>query len=263
MFGGPFSTYIRTTYATGRGDHYWVRNITDADARDETEQFYRLARHLLREYRGSGKTFVLQHWEGDWAARGSFDLKKDPTEKAFRGMVRWLNARQAGVDRARAEVGQQGVRVFHAAEVNLVKIAMDDRRPSVADRVLPHAKVDLVSYSAWDTQQDPRQLRRALDYIARHVGDREPFGRHNVSGGELGLPENDRSAEQVRRVVEGVIDTAVDWGCPYVVYWQLYCNEARRKPVRTNDDVRGFWLIRPDGTRSPVWHDLRRRLATQ
>jgi len=261
VFDGPFSTYVLTTYAAGRGDHYWIHGIDEAQARDETEQFDRLARHLLTRYRGTGKTFVLQHWEGDWAARGSFDRKADPTPKAFAGMIRWLNARQAGVERARAEVGEDRVRVFHAAEVNLVRIALDQQRPTVADQVLPHARVDLVSYSAWDTQDDPKRLRRALDYIARHMPDREPFGDRNVYLGEFGLPENDRPAEQLRRVIPGAIDTALDWGCPWVVYWQLYCNEARRQPVRSNEDVRGFWLIRPDGSKSWAWHELRRRLV--
>ncbi len=261
VFAMPFSTCILTTYATGRPDHYWIHGISDAEASDEAEQFYQLTRHLLAQHRDSDKTFILQHWEGDWAVRGSFDRQKDPTEKAFAGMVRWLNARQAGVDRARAEVGQRGVRVFHAAEVNLVRIALDEGRPTVTDRVLPHTNVDLVSYSAWETQEDPKLLRRALDYIAQHAPDREPFGRRNVYLGEFGLPENDRTADDVRRVVGGVIDTALEWGCPYIIYWQLYCNEARRHPVRENDDVRGFWLIRPDGSKSPVWHDLRRRLG--
>ncbi|MBN2475819.1 MAG: hypothetical protein JXB62_14500 [Pirellulales bacterium] len=256
----PFSTYILTTYSAGRGDHYWLRGIGAAEAQDETEQFYRLARHLLTEYRGSGKTFVLQPWEGDWAIRGSFDRKADPTAQAIEGMIGWLNARQAGVDRARSEVGQNGVRVFHAAEVNLVRIAMLEHRPTVTTDVLPHTRVDLVSYSAWDTQENPQEFRRALDYIARYAPDRDPFGGRNVYVGEFGLPENERSAEQMRRVVPDVIDTAVAWGCPFVVYWQLYCNEARRQPVRQNDDVRGFWLIRPDGSKSWVWHELQRRL---
>ncbi len=261
VFAKPFSTYLLTTYATGRGWHYWRSGVSEAEARDETEQFYRLTRYLLREYRGDAKTFVLQHWEGDWALRGSTRRDVDPSERAIAGMIRWLRARQAGVDRARSEVGQDGVRVFHAAEVNLVRIAMEEERPTVVNRVLPHAPVDLVSYSAWETQDDPRLFRRALDYIAQRAPDRQPFGARNVYIGEFGLPENDRPAEQLRRVIPGVIDTALDWGCPYVVYWQLYCNEARRQPVRHNDDVRGFWLIRPDGSKSWAWHELRRRLG--
>ncbi|MHC4398104.1 MAG: hypothetical protein ACYTG0_00315 [Planctomycetota bacterium] len=261
VFAMPFSTYVLTTYAAGRPDHYWRSGVSDVEARDESRQLYDLARHLLTEYQGSGKTFVLQHWEGDWAIRGSFDPTVDPGPKAIEGMIRWLNARQQGVERARTEIETRDVRVFHAAEVNLVRIAMEDGRPTVTDRVLPHAPVDLVSYSAWDTQADPERLRRGLDYVAAHAPDREPFGRHNVYIGEFGLPENDQSPERVRRVVDGVISTALGWGCPYVIYWQLYCNEARRQPVEKNDDVRGFWLVRPDGTRSAVWHDFRKRLS--
>ena len=89
----------------------------------------------------------------------------------------------------------------------------------------------------------------ALDYIARHTPDREPFGARNVYLGEFGLPENEFPSSEVKTAVRNTITTALDWGCPCVVYWQLYCNEARRRPVEGNDDVRGFWLLRPDGSR--------------
>ena len=41
------------------------------------------------------------------------------------------------------------MKVFHAAEVNLVDIAMQGR-PSVTNDVLPHTHCDLYSYSAYD-----------------------------------------------------------------------------------------------------------------
>jgi hypothetical protein len=260
VFASSFTTFVLTAYATGRPDHYWRRGVTNEQADDETEQFYRLTHHLLTEYRGAGKTFVLQHWEGDWAIRGSYDPGRDPDETEIRGMIRWLQARQAGVERARREVGQHGVRVLHAAEVNLVWIGIAENRPTVTNRVLPAAGVDLVSYSAWDTQDDPVRLRRALDSIAAHTPDREPFGDRNVYIGEFGVPENERSEADVRRIVSGVTDVACEWGCPYVIFWQVYCNEARRQPVRENGDVRGFWLLRPDGTRSWSWQVLHEKL---
>lgn len=261
VFEKPFTTCVLTVYAAGRGGHYWRRGVSAEQAGDETEQFERLTRHLLTTYRGSGKTFVLSHWEGDWAIRGSFDRSVDPDPAAVRGMIDWLRARQAGVDRARAETGQQGVRVFHAAEVNLVKIGMIDGRPTVTDQVLPHVAVDLVSYSAWDTQNDPAMLRRALDYIARHAPDRPPFGDRNVYLGEFGQPENERTETQVRSRLPETVRTAIDWGCPWVIYWQIYCNEPRRRPVVANDDVRGFWLLRPDGTKAWAWDELARLLG--
>jgi len=259
--GMPFKTIILTAYAMGRFEHYWTRGITPEQEADETRRFYHLAKHLLTAYRGTGKTFVLQHWEGDWAIRGSFNARVDPKPEAIRGMIRWLNARQAGVDKARAECGQRGVRVLHAAEVNRVVETMVRGRPGVVDKVLPHTKVDLVSYSAWDGQGNPNTFRRALDFIAKHTPDRPPFGARNVYVGEFGGPENEFGRPRVRRTVENVVRISLEWGCPYVVYWQVYCNEPKHRPVRKNEDVRGFWLIRPDGSKSPTWDYFRRLLA--
>ena len=266
VFAKPFSTYILTAYSAGRPDHYWLRGVTEKQAADETRQFHEFARYLLTTYRDTGKTFVLQNWEGDWAIRGRFDPKVDPTPMAIEGMIGWLNARQRGVDQAREEIGQHGVWVYHAAEVNLVKGCLLDGRPGMTDKVLPHTHVDLVSYSAWDIQNDRDLFRRALDFIAKHAPDRSPFGERNVYVGEFGAPENERTPAEMRKTVEDVIDVGLDWGCPYLVYWQVYCNEFSRSvphpaaPVGSNDAVRGFWLIRPDGSKSPSWHLLHARL---
>ena len=63
---------------------------------------------------GTGKTFVLQHWEGDWAIRGNYKPEETPTPQAIEGMAAWLNARQDGVDAARKAVEAKNVHVYHA-----------------------------------------------------------------------------------------------------------------------------------------------------
>jgi len=176
-------------------------------------------------------------------------------------MVEWLNARQAGVNQARAEVGQQGVRVYHAAEVNRVVQSMRSGFVNMVNKVLPHTKLDLISYSAWDSATehyaDPNVLRGALDFIAAHAPDSPDFGNRNVYIGEFGMPENHYALEQIQTAIPNAVQTGLDWGCPYIVYWQLYCNELKdsnaKPPVKSNDAVRGFWLIRPDGSKSWVW----------
>ncbi|MCX5684353.1 MAG: hypothetical protein NT049_11805 [Planctomycetota bacterium] len=253
LFKKPFTTYIMTTYSVGRGDHYWRTGISEADKADETRQFRELAKHFLTTYRGTGKTFVLQHWEGDWAIRPRTDPKLDPTPQAIEGMIAWLSARQEGVNQARAEAGEQGVHVYHAPEVNLVVQSMRDGRPGVVNQVLPKTKVDLVSYSAWDGQGDAKTLRAALDFIAKNTPPSKAFGSKNVYLGEFGKPENDSSPAKVEQTIRTAVETGLDWGCPYIVYWQVYCNEAKTTPVKANADVRGFWLIRPDGTRTVAW----------
>jgi hypothetical protein len=262
LFDRPFTTYILTVYGGRQWDHYWINGITDAQAAEEERRFHDLARHFLTTYRGTGKTFVFQHWEGDWAIRGNFDHRADPTAVAIQGMVRWLNARQSGVDRARKEIGCHGVQVYHAAEVNLVKPCMIDGRPGVANKVLPHTRVDLVSYSSWEAQSDRAELRRALDYIAQQVADKPPFGDRNVYIGEFGAPQNELSPQAVQSRIRNVVEVALEFGCPYIVYWQLYCNELASVdppplvPVRSNKAVRGFWLVRPDGSKAWPWQYL-------
>src|SRR6202000_2016304 len=115
---------------------YWTRGVTDEDAKEEKRQFYDLSKYLLTTYRGTGKTFVLQHWEGDWALRSlskkDYDPDYVPGPTAIQGMIRWLNARQAGIVQARAEVGATDVRVYGAAEANRLEDSMAGK-PGVAN----------------------------------------------------------------------------------------------------------------------------------
>lgn len=261
LFDKPFTTYIMMCFSMGRSAAYWRKGITSEQKLDEQKQFYELTKHLLITYRGTGKTFVLQHWEGDWLIRGNYDRKADPTPEAISGMIGWLNARQEGVNQARKEIGTDGVWVYHAAEVNRVVSTMEQGRPNMVDKVLPHTKLDLVSYSAWDSttkySENPQILNEALDFIAKHTPDSIAFGDKNVYLGEFGMPENNYSPEKIRKVIPGAVETGLNWGCPYIVYWQLYCNELKddkqKPPVESNDAVRGFWLIRPDGSKAWTW----------
>jgi hypothetical protein len=261
LFDKPFTTYIMMCFSFGKNAAYWRNGITSEQKLDEQRQFHELTKYLLTTYKGTGKTFVLQHWEGDWLIRGNYDRNADPTPKAISGMIGWLNARQEGVNQARKEVGADGVWVYHAAEVNRVVSTMKQGRPNMVDKVLPHTKLDLVSYSAWDAtaeySEKPQILHEALDFIAKNIPDSVEFGNRNVYLGEFGMPENKFYPEKIQKVIPGAVETALNWGCPYIVYWQLYCNELKdkkQKPlVKSNDAVQGFWLIRPDGSKAWTW----------
>jgi hypothetical protein len=260
LFAKPFTTFVLETYAFGRDDHYWKSGITDAQAADETRQFEALTRYLLTTYQGTGKTFVLQNWEGDWAIRDRFDPKETPTPRAIAGMIRWLNARQEGVERVRRAVKARRVHVYHAAEVNRVADAMAGQT-SVTNDVLPHTHCDLYSYSAYDTAIEGTRFRAALDYLAAHAPDSRTFGARNVTIGEVGVTENEFSTPFAVASVRKTIREALDWGCPYLVYWQIYDNECQEGKTDAKGDCRGFWLIKPSGEKSPLWDVLREYLA--
>jgi hypothetical protein len=262
LFEKPFTTYILMVTEPVAD---WHNGMTPEQQAQEQQSFYELTRFLLHKYSGTGKTFVLQHWEGDWLIRGHTNPSVPPTSQAIAGMIQWLNARQAGVNQARNEFGFPGVRVFNAAEINLVVSSMDLGYVNMVTEVLPYVNVDLVSYSAWDATVgfigQPQKLHDALDYIASHANNSQYFGDKNIYIGEFGLPENEYSQQNVATLVNDTINTAFDWGCQYVMFWQLYCNELVNPntpvPVTNNNDVRGFWLIRPDGTFSWAYTYLR------
>ncbi|MBP6965092.1 MAG: hypothetical protein KBC96_11865 [Armatimonadetes bacterium] len=255
VFDKPFTVYMLEAFRPGIGDQYHKRGMTREEIAAEKREFYELTKYLLTTYKGTGKTFILQNWEGDWVLR-DVKIENEPKPKSVQGMIDWLNARQDGVEQARREFGMRGVTVAHAAEVNLMDLAMKGG-VTVANDVLPKTHCDLVSYSAWDTLRDPGKFRAALDYLNDKMPDSRLFGSDNVFVGEYGAPENNVGGpEKQLEIIKGATETALDWGARWVVYWELYCNEPSREYEGrpTNTDCRGFWLVRPDGTKAPVWN---------
>jgi hypothetical protein len=252
LFSSDFDTFILNTFRPGRPAAYWRDGLNDADEKSEEECIASLTRFLLRKYGKTGKTFVIQNWEGDWALRGSFDPAGIPSDLATASMIRWLAARQRGVERARNELEGATANVFHACEVNLVLQAMEGNAPSVTTDVLPHLRIDLVSYSAWDTKSSPSKFSEALQFIAKHKQPTKPFGAKGVYVGEFGLPESESTPEDAFERTRALLAKARSFGCPYAVYWQLYCNEPIKLPPKVNTDYKGFWIIRPDGSYSGV-----------
>lgn len=275
VFEKPFHTYILTCYSVGRDDHYWTNGITPEQQADETNQFYELSKYLLTTYKGTGKTFVLQHWEGDWALRDTvvdgkkrtYDKEFLPTDTAVKAMIAWLNARQAGIKKARDEIKDTDVHLYGATECNRVEDSMAGK-PGVANSVLPNTTVDLASYSAWNFQDTEEGLGKAVDYIAAHLPPTAAFGQnaHSVYLGEYGAPEV-RGADRVNQNISNALGVVKSRGLPYAIFWEIYCNELKKDagppPVNGKDDaVMGYWMVKPDRTPGTSWHRYRRILAT-
>ena len=196
--------------------------------------------------------FRLPQWNDD---------NLDPPQAVFDNMITWLNARQAGVNKARQEFPDAGVHVYHAAEVNRVVRSLEEGKPNMVNKVIPFTNIDMVSYSAYDSifhavDNQPELFGRCVDFIKANLPASAVFGENSVYLGEFGVPENEFSAEQLQTVVTNSVETALDKNCPYIVYWQLYCNEPLpgvELPNWDNKNYRGFWMIRPDGTKNWVY----------
>ena len=189
-----YSVFDLITYrVSGTGDwNYWCSDFTPDDGANETTEFRDLTAYLLRSFEGTGKRFMLEHWEGDWSAHcGNYDPTRAPDPAVQARMVQWLAARQAGVNAGRtawcntarvrggaladldcsdgrAIHAAAGIEVLHATEVNLVLTSMRSGFPNNILQVVPHVALDLISYSSYDTQFLNPGFGEALDFIASH-----------------------------------------------------------------------------------------------
>jgi len=256
-FALPFTTFvleIQPVAGGGKGfsDPHWA-------FADDEAQFYELAGYLLKTYHQRQVTFILQHWEGDWMLRGNFKETWEPGQERYveercRGFVRWLTARQRGVARARNEASATQCRVYHAAEVNRVWDSTRDI-PTLTTHVLPHVAVDLVSWSSYDGMASPVKAWQGLEIIRHYMRPSPVFGKPVVYIGEIGKPERGQSEEEIVSWWDNAMGVFFAQQVPWILHWELYCNEVAnnrgpKRDVYRAEDLRGFWLIRPDGSLS-------------
>lgn len=214
----------------------------------EKRELYDLTVYLLKRYGGTGKTFYLGNWEGDWLLTGTNPEYVASDEEVNR-MIAWAKARQQAIDDAKRDTPHRNVEVFYYVEVNRVFDAMAGR-VRVTNRVLPQANPDFVSYSSYDAQAGDLEQNyiKALDYIERQLPAKPSIQGKRVFVGEYGVPSMGNGPEAQNRLVRRVIRSALKWGCPFVLYWEMYNNE-----VTTEGKQRGYWLIDDKGVPQPSY----------
>lgn len=263
VFEMDFSTIILLAHS-GLGMQ-WKTGIEGNEEffRKEEEEFYELAKYLLETYHDKEITFILQNWEGDWLLRGAgvmwtSGMWHEDIEEMLVGMIEWFRARQRGVTRAREEVPTSKAIVAHAIEVNRVLDVLD-RIPTLISHVVPYVETDLVSYSSYDSalhRDSPASFWRAIEIIRHFTRPSELFGENNIYIGEIGNPESGRREEEMVAWWDKVFGVMFAMDIPYILHWELYCNEpldgraVQPGTVLSTDELRGFWLIRPDGSYS-------------
>lgn len=288
VFAMPFHTLVLETEEFGMRKNFWQQGLTTTDKQKVHDQMYRLAKHLLTRYRGTGKTFVLQNWEADNVMKYALkDSNPDTWDTAYQGMGDWINTRQTAVEQARRDCGTDGVQVLHAFEVNFVPSIKDlaegklyeKGKPLVVDKVVPKTHCDLYSLSSWETWGPGKEdgLFDRLQYLASKAPHDGIFGTENLMLGEFGASED--GFEKIKKnypayqgdtsgaafyALHRMIDAALRAGVRYMIHWQIYDNDLRMGGkyegkglppgvMATAEQCVGNWLIRPDGSRVPTY----------
>jgi len=256
----PFANYVIWMHTIATGADSWRNGFSDDSRQREYREVYDLTAYLLKTYSGTGKAFYLGHWEGDGLLRGTIGRENDAkvTPIAVQGMIDWLTVRQRAVDDAKRDTPHHGVEVWHYTEVNHVTIARDEGRPALVNEVLPQVPVDFVSYSAYDTCNSPKpeNIKSALDYIESKLRPKPGITGRRVFIGEYGYPvgspkpdgKSEHTAREQDELSRVVMRAGFEWGCPFVLYWELYNNE-----IYPDGRQRGFWMIDDKGEKQPVY----------
>lgn len=194
---------------------------------------------------------MLRGQEGKtWTSLPAAELKR-----RCDGFIRFLAARQRGVERARREAVSSRCKVYHAAEVNKVWEGTKGI-PTLTTHVLPHVALDLVSWSSYDGMDSAVNAWQGIELIRQHMKPSPAFGKPTVFIGEVGKPENTGATKkELLEWWDRAMGVFFALDIPWVVHWELYCNEPKdgtkwNRAPRTADEMRGFWLIKPDGSLS-------------
>lgn len=234
----------------------WQDGLNPTELKIIYKDFYELTTYLLTEYKGSGKRFFLGHWEGDWLLIGKTDASIDPTPQRILGFAQYLNVRQQAIEDARVELQGQGVWVYHYTEVNQVWKGIDGSRPTLTNSVLPLVNVDFVSYSSYDVIQRKtmrEDLHRALDHIESQLKPRPELPGKRVFVGEYAIKAASVKYDPLEHEARNreVTHAILEWGCPFAIYWQFYCNEPR------GHGYQGFWLVNDKAEKLPLYHTFK------
>ena len=65
--------------------------------------------------------------------------------------------------------------------------------------------------------------------------------------GEYGFPAERHTPHEQDAKSRKVMRAALEWGCPFILYWELYNNEVK------DGRQRGFWMIDHKGAKQPIY----------
>jgi hypothetical protein len=241
-------------FASYPNQHYLDRVFLAANRQRIFDEYERLTEEIMRRESGTGRVFVIGHWEGDNQVYcgSSYNFLVDDAERAkclgqnpeerLAGLTEWLRIRQqaiaAGREKAKA-AGATGVEVLHAVEFNSLfhfrgvpgaGVRGKDFR-GVLDTAVPAVKPDLCSYSAWESL-NPDRLGKDLKLILKQCAPAR------LTIGELGYESTAEHSDPTKNYLKAIGDVKkFGDGVTSIYFWEAF--------------QKGFGIFAADG--QAVW----------
>ncbi len=269
-------TIILTTYTASNGDDLnLLRPWSENHDRLEREQIRELTDFLYEQFGSRPKTVIIANSEADEKMLEIMNYTGSP-ERAVENLTAWTRVRHQAIEQARGRRpnARLRLRLLHGFEISLVNLAIAGHEGrfrkspqgtwNALRNVVPKVRFDLLLYSTYESINSPfetqnadtapqeagRRLRRDLDRIRERSRaslsptGRRLFGDRFVAAGELGFArdrfEHLPSGGVLPRLMSSV-QAAIDWGCPYIVLWQVF------DAPRAGGEQYGFGLIDRNG----------------
>ena len=238
-------------FASFPRQHYLDPQFLKTNRQQVFDEYRDLAETMLRTYSGSGRIFIIGHWEGDNQVYCGSSFKfqtiddtryaclyQDPATR-LAGMAEWLKIRQEAIAEGRKRAiaaGAANVEVYHAAEFNTIfasrKVSGASIRSKdykgVLDTVIPAVHPDICSYSAWESVNRNRVTKDLQDIM-------KACAPAPVIVGEIGDKDNpDRRYSKIVSALQPLKESV-----PLVFFWQAFEPQASKDP--------GFGLFDFDG----------------
>lgn len=250
-------TVMLTVYdftAFGRA-HYMDPVFLKTNRQQIYDEYRDLAEEIMKAFSGSGRVFIIGHWEGDNQVYcgSSYDFEvhdekrwaciEQHPELRLAGLGEWLKIRQAAIaegrDRAIA-AGAKEVEIYHAVEFNTIfnmrKVPGATIRSKdyegILNALIPNIHPDICSYSAWESVNRNRLVKDVQDIV-------KACAPAPVVIGELGIKD-----KPDKRYPKMISDLApLKESVPLVFFWQAFEAPNSRDP--------GFGLF--DNAGKPVY----------
>ncbi len=238
----PFTDYLFWAYPfTSQHSGLWgdEEPFTEKDKQAEYDEMYNVTVYLLKNYKGTGKTFYLGNWEGDWHLYKDRNILNPPPVKRIQAMADWFNIRQKAVNDAKKHTTTHGVQVFFYIEVNQGILALTGKT-CVTNNVLPllNEPPDFISISSYSIQRKTQDtINLVLGYLKSKLAPRNDIQGSRIIIGEYGFSRGEKmSALQQANLYQQTAIKYMSWGPRFILSWQLYDNSYPKynKPKEYN-----------------------------